>query len=154
MSGTPISKLTAEISFGILMLGGQFGRRTGRTCVVVIFRCGCARFFHAAKEIVRPVGSLVKPDMVSGTFPAEVRPAVPLGLVMPDRWIGTRMPRGTLVDGQSDRNNRCPIRARAANGEPAGRAQEAHMDTTTILVIVLIVILLGGGGFYGRGRWY
>lgn len=47
-----------------------------------------------------------------------------------------------------------PHGARAANGEPAGRAQEAHMDITTILVIVLIVILLGGGGFYGRGRWY
>ena len=78
MSGTPISKPTAEISFGILMLGWQFGRRTGRTRVVVIFRCWCARFFHATKEIVRPVGSLVNPDMVSGTFPAEVRPAVPL----------------------------------------------------------------------------
>jgi len=73
VSGMPISKSTAEISFSILMLGRQFGRRTDRTGVAVPFRSERARFFHAAKEIVRPVGSLVNPDMVSETFPAEVR---------------------------------------------------------------------------------
>ncbi|UVK54335.1 hypothetical protein DBIPINDM_000721 [Mesorhizobium sp. AR02] len=94
----PISKSTAEIAFSIPMLGWKFGRRADRTGVVVIFRSERARFFHAAKEIVRPVGSLVNPDMVSETFPAEVGPAVPLGPVMPERSTGTRMPRGTLVD--------------------------------------------------------
>lgn len=104
MSGMPISKLTAEISFSILMLGWQFGRRTDRTCVVAIFRGERVRFFHAAKESVRSDGSLGNLDMVSETFPAEVRPAVP-GLVMPDRSIGTRMPCGTLLDVKVDRNN-------------------------------------------------
>ena len=79
VSGTPISKPTAEISFSILMLGWQVRRRTDRTRLVAIFRCECAGFFHAAKEIARPVGSLVNADMVSGTFPAEARPAVPSG---------------------------------------------------------------------------
>jgi hypothetical protein len=151
VSGMPISEWTAEISFGILMLGWEFGR-TDRTGVVVIFRSERARFFHAAKEIVRPVGSLVNPDMVSETFPAEVKASGPVGLVMPDRSIGTRMPCGTLVDvkvtGTID-----ALRGKSGDGE-SGRAQEVHMDITTILVIVLIVIVLGGGGFYGRGRWY
>lgn len=73
MSGMPISKSTAEISFSILVLGWQFGRRAHRIGVVVIFRCERAKSFHTAKEIVRPVGSLVDPDMVSETFPAEMR---------------------------------------------------------------------------------
>ena len=83
MSGMPISKSTAEISVSILVLGRQFGRRAHRFGVVVIFRCERARSFHAAKEIVRPVGSLLDPDMVAETFPAEVRGHRFLGRVMP-----------------------------------------------------------------------
>lgn len=83
MSGMPISKPTAEISFSILVLGWQFGRRAHRIGVIVIFGCERARCFHAAKEIVRPVGSLVDPDMVSETFPAKVRGQRFVGRVMP-----------------------------------------------------------------------
>ncbi|PZV33089.1 hypothetical protein B5V02_37690 [Mesorhizobium kowhaii] len=98
----------------------------------------------------------MNPDIVSETFQPRCEASGSVGLVMPDRSIGTRMPRGTLMDvkvtGTIHALQGKSGERRTANA--AGRAQEVHMDITTILVIVLIVILLGGGGFYGRGRWY